>query len=184
MYPKYRLYFTLLNGEGALGDIEQAEENMLSVLKEELFYLSLQQIFVTILSIVVIGEILPYLNLGFTSVMIGLFRILCVGYGLYAIGNALMLFLLYFSNYKSALITAASFLVMNTVGTWYTIVALPEVYYGFGFLAAGVTIYLLALVFLAAHSKHIDHFVFSTQPIFFVQKRGLLTRLARKLDQS
>ena len=182
VYPKYRLYFALLNGEGILSDIEKAEEEMLAVLKEELFYTSIQQIIVTILAIVVIGEILPYLNLGFTSVMIGLFRILCVGYGLFAIGNSLMLFLLYFSNYTGALLSAVSFLVVNTIGTLYT-VTLSEVYYGFGFLAAGFIIYLFSLILISSHAKHIDHFVFSTQPIFFMEKKGILTRLARKLDE-
>jgi len=181
VYKKYRLYFTLLNGKSPLRDIKKVEEEMLSVLKEELFYLSLQQIFVTIISIVVIGEILPYLNLGFTSIMIGLFRVLCVGYGLYAIGNCLMIFLLYFSNYKSALIASIFFLTVNIIGTLYT-VSLPEVFYGFGFVAAGAAFYLSSLILLSSHSNHIIHFIFSTQTVFFVEKKGILTRLARKLD--
>jgi uncharacterized membrane protein len=182
VYPRYRRYFSLLNGEGSLIDIEKAHDEMLDVLKQELFYLGLQQIIVTIIAIVVIGEILPYFNLGFTTVMIGLFRILCIGYGLFAIGNCIMLFLLYFSQYRDALITSLAFLLLNTVGTLVTI-TLPEIYYGFGFVAAGLGIYSVSLLLLATYTKRIDYHIFSTQPIFFVEKRGLLTRLARRLDE-
>ena len=183
VYPKYRRYFKLLNGEGALSDIRKAYDEMLTVLKQELLYLSLQQILVTIISIVVIGELLHYLNLGFTSVMIGLFRILCIGYGLYAISNALVLFLLYFSSYRYALFATLTFLVVNTFGTIYTI-TLPEVYYGFGIVAAGILMYIVSLIFLASYTKRIDYYIFSTQPIFFVEKQGLLTRIARRLDKA
>ncbi len=183
VYPKYRLYFTLLNGEGALSDVQKAEDEMLSVLKEELFFLSLRQIIFTIVSIVIIGEVIPYLQLGYTSVMIGLFRVLCVGYGLYAIGNSLMLFLLYFSNYGSALIASFAFVLINTIGTIYTI-TLSEVYYGFGFVAAGAAFYLLSLLYLNRHTKHVDHFIFSTQPIFFLEKQGILKQLVQRLEKN
>jgi uncharacterized membrane protein len=181
VYPRYRRYFNLLNGEGSLSDIEKAHDEMLDVLKQELLYLSLQQIIVTILSIVVIGEVLLYLNLGFTSVMIGLFRVLCIGYGLFAIGNTMMLFLLYFSQYKDAFFTALSFLLVNTVGTIVTI-GLPEIYYGFGFVASGIAMYLVSLILLSVYSRRVDYHIFSTQPIFFVEKRGILTHIARRLD--
>ncbi|MCB2178352.1 exopolysaccharide Pel transporter PelG [bacterium] len=181
VYLKYRIYFGLLNGEGALSDIQKAYDNLMDVLEQQLFYLSLQQVIVTILSIVVIGETLLYLNLGFTSVMIGLFRVLCVGYGLFAIGNSFIMFLLYFTNYRGALLTAVFFLFVNTVGTVITM-RLPEVYYGFGFVAAGLVTYLAAYYFLTSYSKKLDYYVFSTQPIFFVEKNGWLTRIAEKFD--
>jgi uncharacterized membrane protein len=113
--------------------------------------------------------------------MIGLFRILCIGYGLFAIGNSIMLFLLYFSQYRDAWITSFIFLLVNTLGTIYTI-TLPEIFYGFGFVAAGLAMYLVSLILLSSYTKRIDYHIFSTQPIFFVEKMGLLTRLARKLD--
>jgi len=182
VYPRYRRYFNLLNGEGTLRDIEKAHDEMLDVLKQELFYLALQQIIVTIIAIVLIGEILPYLNLGFTSVMIGLFRILCIGYGSFAIGNSIMLFLLYFSQYRDALVTSFAFLLMNTAGTLFTI-TLHDVYYGFGFVAAGLTMYIVSLLFLSSYTKRIDYYIFSTQPIFFIEKMGILSRLVHRLDE-
>jgi len=182
-YEKYRIYFSLLNGDGSLSNIEKAYTEMLSTLKRELFYLALQQIFVSIIAIVVIGEILVYLNLGFTSVMIGLFRVLCVGYGLYAIGNSFMLFLLYFSSNRDALISVAVFLILNIVGTLY-VITLPEVYYGFGFVAAGLGFYMVSWYLLMAYTKRLDYHTFTKQPVFFVERKGLFRRWVRNLERA
>ena len=182
-YAKYRMYFSLLNGDGSLSNVERGYEDMLLVLKQELFYLAVQQVFVTIIAVVVIGEFLNYFGLGFNSVMIGLFRILCVGYGLFAIGNSLMLFLLYFSDNFGAFISVSAFVLVNAVGTLY-VITLPEVFYGFGFLAGTLALYIVALARLAYYTKRLDFFIFSKQPIFFTNKTGVFTSLARKFDSS
>ena len=90
---------------------------MMAVLKQELFYLAIQQALVTLFSIVMISEVLMYVGLGFTSNMVGMFRVLCVGYALFAIGNSIMLFLMYFSNNNDALIATFTLLVFNILGT-------------------------------------------------------------------
>jgi len=180
-YPKYRRYFGLLNGEGSLSDIEKAYEDMMTVLKQELFYLAIQQIFVTLFAIVVIGEVLVYFRLGFTSIMIGVFRVLCAGYGLFAIGNSLMLFLLYFASNRDALIAVTPLLILNVLGTWYTL-SLPEIYYGFGFVLASAVFYVVALQRLFAYTKRLDYFIFTKQPVFFARKKSLFTTIVRKLE--
>lgn len=180
-YPSYRRYFGLLNGDGSLSSIEKAYEEMMTVLKQELFYLAIRQVIVTILAVVMISEFLVYVGLGFTSNMIGIFRVLCVGYGLYAIGNSLMLFLLYFASNTDALWAAAALLVFNFLGTLYTL-TLPEVYYGFGFVIASAAFYLVALQRLYSYTARLDFHIFTRQPVFFAQKKGLLTRLIRKLE--
>lgn len=182
-YPKYRLYFSLLNGDGSLTNIEKAYDDMLDVLKQEIFYLAIQQIFITLFSITLVGELLSYLKLGFTASMIEMFRVLCVGYGIYAIGNVLMLFLLYFSSNKDALWAVSSFFVVNTVVTLYTI-TLSQAYYGFGFVLAGIALYLVALRLLFSYTDRLDYYIFTKQPVFFVQKKSFLTRLADRLDAS
>jgi uncharacterized membrane protein len=113
--------------------------------------------------------------------MIGIFRVLSVGYGLYAVGNSLTLFLLYFASHTDALWAAASLLVVNFLATLYTL-SLPEVYYGFGFVVANVVFYLVALQRLFAYTARLDFHIFTKQPVFFVQKRGWFTRLVRKLE--
>jgi uncharacterized membrane protein len=180
-YEKYRIYFNLLNGDGSLGNVEKTYEEMMTTLKRELLFLALQQIFVTIIAIVVIGEILVYLNLGFTSVMIGLFRVLCVGYGMFAIGNSFMLFLLYFSSNRDALLAVVTFLVLNVVGTLY-VITLPEVYYGFGLVLAGLGFYIVGWSRLLAYTNRLDYHTFTKQPVFFVERRGLFRSLVQKLE--
>lgn len=180
-YPKYRLYFSLLNGDGSLSNIDKAYQDMLDVLKQEVFYLAIQQVFVTLFAITLFGELLSYLKLGFTASMIEMFRVLCVGYGIYAIGNVLVLFLLYFSNNTDALWATAVFFVFNTIGTLYTI-SLPQAYYGFGFVAAGIILYIVALRFLFSYTDRLDYYIFTKQPVFFIQKKSFFTRLADRLD--
>ncbi len=180
-YSKYRLYFSLLNEGGSLSDIDKAKQEMAVVLKQELFYLAEIQMAVEIIIIAVAGTILPRLNLGFTPPMIGLFRVLCVGYGLYAMGNAMLLFLLYLSNYRDAMLASMVLLVVNTVGTGITI-TLPQYFYGFGFVLAGLCFFLAAWVRLAASINRLDYEIFCKQPLFLRPKKGPLTRLAQRLD--
>ena len=177
-YPTYKRYFSLLNGDGSLSSVEKAYQEMMTVLKQELFYLAIRQVIVTIFAVIMIGELLVYFGLGFTSNMIGMFRVLSVGYGLYAIGNSLMLFLLYFSSNRDAFWAAATLLVLNFVGTFWTL-ALPDVYYGFGFLVASAAFYLVGLQRLFSYTAHLDFHVFTGQPVFFHQKKGWFARLVR-----
>ena len=180
-YPKYRLYFSLLNGDGALINIERAYNEMLDVLKQEIFYLAIRQIFITLLSVTLLGELIAYLKLGFSTSMIEVFRVLCVGYGIFAIGNCLLLFLLYFSSNTDALWSVVAFFITNTAATYYTIL-LPQTYYGFGFVVAGVVLYLVALRQLYSYTDRLDYYIFTKQPVFFVQKKGFLTNLVEKLE--
>lgn len=180
-YPKYHLYFNLLNGDGSLLNIEKAYDEMLDVLKQEIFYLAIQQIFISLIAVTLFGELIAYLKLGFSGSMIEVFRVLCVGYGIFAIGNSLLLFLLYFSSNRDALLASAMFFVANTALTFYTI-SLPQTYYGFGFIVASIILYLVALRRLYSYTDRLDYHIFTEQPVFFVQKRSILTNLIQKLD--
>ena len=111
-----------------------------------------------------------------------MFRVLCVVYWLYAIGNCLMLFLLYFASNTDALWAAAALLIFNIVGTLYTF-NLPEVFYGFGFVVACTVYYLVGLQRLYSITKRLDYHILTKQPVFFIKKQGLLTRLVQKLEE-
>lgn len=182
-YARYRLYFSLLNEGGTLGDIRKVYSEMLTVIKHELFYLAQRQMFVTVIAIVVIAEVIDNLGLGFTTIMVGLFRVLCVGYALFAIGNSVMLILLYFADYSGAVWAAFTFCLINTVGTLYTI-TLPENFYGFGLLFAGLGMTIVALLRLSSYVRRLEYHVLSKQPIFVEKKVGLLTRLARRIEST
>lgn len=90
-YPRYRDYYSLFNDGGVVGDIVVAEEEMLSTLNSELRFCALKQLFVTAAVISLETTVLSALPLGFNNLMHGYFRTLCVGYGLYAVGNTVML---------------------------------------------------------------------------------------------
>ena len=75
---------------------------------------------------------LGYLPLGFNDLMHGCLRTLCAGYGLYAVGNTVLLILLYFTDYQGALGAAAAFAVLAGGGTALSL-RLDPAFYGFGF---------------------------------------------------
>ncbi len=140
-YPKYRNYYSLFNDGGEpLRILWQAGTEMLDVLNRELKYTALKQLLTTALAISVGASLLKYLPLGFNDLMYGYFRTLCVGYGIYAVANTMLLLFLYFTDYRGALAASVIFAVGTSV---FTVISLfyPQVYYGFGFLAGCVLFY-------------------------------------------
>jgi len=180
-YPKYKLYFSLLNEGGSLKDIEKAKDEMLTILKQELLYLSMRQIFVTVISIVMISEILTLVGIGFTTTMIGLFRVLCVGYAFYAIGNTILLYLLYFAADTATLFPALTLFIVNTVGTYFTL-SQPTNYYGFGFVAAAFAMLVIGWWKLVSFTQHLEYHVFCRQPVFIQPNRGLFFKIVLMLE--
>lgn len=181
-YERYRIYFSLLNESGSLGDIENAYKALITVIKQELFNLAQMQIFITVIAVVVVGEMLKTIGLGFTLNTIGVFRVLCIGYGLYAIGNSLCLFQMYVVNYRGALITTLSLALVNILATSATLF-LPQNYYGFGFLLAGAAMYLAGWIQLSSFMRRLDYHVFSKQPVYDTEKPNLLARSIAWLDR-
>ena len=180
-YPRYRSYYALLNDGGTVKDIVVAEREMLSVLERELYYTALKQLFVTAAVISLEKTLLNMLPLGFNDAMHGYFRVLCVGYALYAVGNTIMLILLYFTDYRGAVWCAASFAclaTMLTVAGQFANVALM----GFGFLIGAAVFLLLAVFRLAAFTDNLPYRVLGSQPIVAQEKRGWFTRLGESLE--
>lgn len=181
-YPKYRRYNSLYSDKGTGRDIVQAEREMLRVLKTELFYTALKQLLFSALAIALGGYVLDALPLGFNELMKGYFRTLCVAYGLYAIGNMLMLILLYFVDYRGAFWTTAVF-AAGTVG--FSIVSLffPAVYYGFGFLAAAMLFVLAGAARLNYYTKRLPYYILCVQPLVRDDAPGPHQRAAKRLER-
>ena len=76
--------------------------------------------------------------------MHGYFRTLCVGYGLYAVGNTILMILLYFTDYGGAVAAAAVFAV-SASGLTALSMAFDPAFYGFGFLIGAALFYLVTL---------------------------------------
>ena len=181
-YPKYRNHYSLYNDKGTIRDIMQAEKEMLGTLKTEIFYTALKQLLFTAVCIAAGGFLLDVLPLGFNEVMRGYFRTLCVAYGLYAIGNMLMLILLYFTDYKGALFATGVF-AGGTI--FFTLISLlfPSVYYGFGFLLASMIFVLVCAVRLDYFTKRLPYYILAVQPLVAEDRTGKFTRLGAFLEE-
>ena len=181
-YPKYRNHYSLYNDKGTIKDILQSEKEMLDTLKTEIFYTSLKQLLFTAACIALGGYLLDLLPLGFNEIMRGYFRTLCVAYGLYAIGNMLMLILLYFTDYKGACVTTAIFAISTIV---FTIVSLlfSNVYYGFGFLIAAMVFVIVTALRLDYFTKKLPYYILSVQPLVAEDRSGFFARLGVFLEE-
>ena len=181
-YPKYRAYYALLNDGGTVKDIVVAEREMLAVLNRELYYTALKQLFVTAAVISLEKMVLGVLPLGFNDGMHGYFRVLCVGYALYAVGNTVLMILLYFTDYFGAVCCAAIFAGSATVSTVIS-QFVPVTLMGFGFLLGASTFLLAAVVRLAVFTDNLPYRVLGAQPIVATEKRGWFTKLGEALDE-
>lgn len=181
-YPKYRNHYSLYNDKGTIADILQSEKEMLGTLKTEVFYTSLKQLLFTAACIALGGYLLDLLPLGFNEMMRGYFRTLCVAYGLYAIGNMLMLILLYFTDYKGACITTALFAASTIV---LTVISLQfsNVYYGFGFLVAAMIFVVATALRLDYFTKRLSYYILSVQPLVSEDRSGAFARLGVFLEK-
>lgn len=181
-YPKYRNYYSLFNDRGTIKDIMQAGTEMLDVLNRELKYTALKQLLTTALAISVGESFLKYLPLGFNDLMYGYFRTLCVGYGIYAVANTMLLLLLYFTDYKGALAASVIFAAGTSV---FTVISLfgSQVYYGFGFLAGCVLFYFIVMIRLDRYTRRLPYYILSVQPVVAEDKSGVFTRIGCFLDE-
>lgn len=180
-YPKYRNHYSLYNDKGTIGNIKQAEREMIGTLRTELFYTALKQFLFTTAIVALGGYLLDMLPLGFNEVMRGYFRTLCVAYGICAIGNMLMLILLYFADYKGAFITTAIFAAADVI---FTVVSLffPNLYYGFGFLAASLVFAVATAIRLDYFTKRLPYYILAVQPLVQKKKLGFCSKIGNFLE--
>ncbi len=163
-YPKYRNYNSLYSSKGTCRDIIQAEKEMLKVLKNETFYTALKQLLFTAFAIAAGGYVLDLMPLGFNEMMKGYFRTLCVAYGLYAVGNMMMLLLLYFADYRGVLWACGAFACGSAV---FSVISLyfPPVYYGFGFLLASLLFSVIVVLRLDYYTRRLPYYMLCIQPV-------------------
>lgn len=180
-YPEYKNYFALFNEKGTISDIENAEKSMIGVLRDEFSYLAQKQVFTTILFVVLGSVLLPKLPFGFNDDMLGIFRILCAGYALYAIGNSAMLILLYFADNKDAFDTTLIFM-LATVGFSLLCLLLPTTFYGVGFFAGSAVYCAAVFIRLEKYIAKLKYHVLAEQPLMAAETDGFFARIADRLD--
>ena len=184
-YPEYRQYYSLYNDGGSINDIEAAEDRMVSVLSRELVYCGSRQIISTILFVVFGGFIMSILPLGMMDLGKGIFRTLCVGYGLYAIANAMMLILLYFEDYIGSVAATGAFaLVANAVTIWQAVYD-KTAYFGTGFMAGAVVYFAIAIVRLEWSTRRLPYLLLGRQAAAAGAGtgEGIFTRLENRLTR-
>ena len=180
-YPKYRNYYSLFNDEGSIRDLKQAEHEMLEVLDNELRFTALKQIFATAVAISIGGIVLSYLPLGFNDLMEGYFRTLCVGYGIYAVANTMLLILLYFTDYQGGLVASALFALVSSAATVISLF-FSKVYFGFGFILGCAVFFLAVYIRLEQFTRRLPYYILSRQPLVEEDKLGVFTKLGYFLD--
>lgn len=181
-YPKYRNHYSLYNDKGTIGDIKQSEKEMIKTLKTEILYTSIKQLLFTAACIALGGYLLDMLPLGFNEIMRGYFRTLCVGYGLYAIGNMIMLILLYFTDYKGALVSTAVFAGLTVILTLVSL-RFSYIFYGFGFIIAAMVFVMIATLRLEYFLRRLPFYILSMQPLVYEDRSGKFTRLGIYLEK-
>ena len=182
-YPKYRNYYGLFNDKGSILDIEQAEKEMLSVARKELTFGAYKQLIATILFVVFGSGILQALPLGFNDTSIGIYRLLCVGYGLYAVANTLMLILLYFADNKGALMASGVFATVSVAATIVSILFWDIPFFGIGFGIGSVCFYLASWIRLEWYTKKLPYFLLSKQAVLPDERRKVFGRLCDWLEK-
>lgn len=176
-YPEYRQYYSLYNDGGSINDIEAAEDRMVEVLGRELVYCGYRQIISTILFVVFGGFIMDILPLGMMDLGKGIFRTLCVGYGLYAIANAMMLILLYFEDYVGSVTATGAFaLAANALTIWQAVHG-DTAYFGAGFMAGAIVYFVIALVRLEWSTRRLPYLLLGRQAAASATGAGFFTRL-------
>ena len=181
-YPSYRNYYSLFNDNGSIRDIEQAETEMLTILKQELTFSGHKQLISTILFVVFGSYLLEWLSLGFTDTSIGIFRFLCTGYGIYAISNSIMLILLYFEDYTGALLGTMAFAAVSVVATILQILFGSVNFFGLGFLLGGIVFYFIVWLRLEWYTRRLPYFLLCRKAFVPNMEKGFFARLCDRLD--
>lgn len=181
-YPKYSVYFGLFNNGGTLVDIERAEEDMIHTLEKELGYTFSKQFFASVVFIVGGTLLIPKLPFGFNEEMLGIYRVLCVGYAFYAAGNCMMLMTLYFSDNFGAFLDTLVYAVSSIAGTLVFMKGDTR-YYGFGFLIAGVIFASVSFIRLFCYINKLEFHVISKQPFTDIEISGFGSYISEKMEK-
>ncbi len=181
-YPKYRNYYSLFNDNGSIRDIEQANTEMISVLRRELTYAGHKQFLCTILFVVIGTFVMQRTDFGFSDLAVSIFRFLCAGYGIYAISNSIMLILLYFEDYTGAFLGTLFFAVVSVAATIYSILFVPTNFYGLGFVIGGLCFYFIVWLRLEWYVRRLPYFLLCRQAVVPGLDRGPFVWLCDRLD--
>lgn len=177
-FKKYKRYFNTILYGGRLEDIKIARKGMIKILFRELSYILEVQLFAAIIAVIFLINLLKLA--GMDSNMIGIFQVLCFGYCFFGLMRCIIIVLLYFDDRIGATVTSITFALLSIAGTYKTLNCGID-FYGLGFAGSAIIASIYAIIRLFTLVKNLEYNVFCKQPLFFVEKRGIFTKIAEKI---
>lgn len=159
-YPKFRLYYDYILGQGTISDIDRSRKDMEQVLVTELAKLMGIQLAFSIFAVACGVQFLPYI--GFTAQQVDTFNILVMAFYAYVMISVVLL-LLYFDDRRGALAVSAVFLSLNII---FSFLLWEEQYQGLSLFAASFPALIAALWRLMHRIRTLHYVTFSAQPLF------------------
>jgi len=174
-YEKFLNYYKNILDEGTYESIQQAKQRMQKVIVHKTGFLAEIQLLFTTLSIALGILFLP--KIGFSMEQIDLFIVLSIAYFFFIMMFLLLHILMYFDDRKGILVISASFVVLNAILTYITMVLNLH---GMGmFMASFIG---LCLTFFRLHyiAENIDYFTFCPQPLMTIGSKMKLGETLKK----
>ena len=179
-FKKYKSYYQSILRDGNYHEITAARKEMSSVLVQEISYIMEMQLVFSIISIILGRKLLP--SVGLIGLSIDIYSILVLGCYVFVMMFVIALLMLYFDDRKGALATVAIFLVTNIILTRVTL-QMGESYFGVGFFLSSLVSLIIGISRLAYFIKNINYYTFCSQPILYVEKSGVFTKLSKMLEK-
>lgn len=181
-FGAYDRYYTLYREGGTLRDLRGAWREMVRVTRAELHACFVRQGVCTLLFFSLGPLVLRLVVPGITELSCDIFMTLCVGYGLYAMGNCMLLLLLYFEDYDGALLATIPFAALSGVLTLAENLLGLSTFSGFSFVLAAIALFVLAWLRLDWCLDHLDYLLLGRQPLVDAPGVGPLARHARRIE--
>lgn len=164
-YPYYKKYFTLLNNNGSYGVLQEIKKNMIVTLRRQLNQLITIQVVITLIATVILSKLLYLMNIGMSQSMLGVYRLLCIGYCLMAIGNAIVLVIIYFADYKSSMKVSRVFFIVTVLSSFISIY-MPYYFYGVGIIIGSLVMCLMSIKYLENLLDNLEYFILSEKGLY------------------
>lgn len=179
-FPIYKRYYALLILNGNLVDIEIEKKKMISVLKEEIYYIMELQFFVSF-SVALLSKVI-FLKYGMDLYLLDLFRVMIFAAYCTIFISVYITIFLYFDSRKEALIVSVVFFILSTVLSIATTL-LGDEYIGLGFFISAFLSLILSEVVLDKIVQDLNYITFYKQNFSFNIEAPFIEKLEKILNR-
>lgn len=179
-FEKYSAYYNSLNVGETYDVVNENQEEMLFVMWKDILHCAVIQLLFTILMQSAGLSIITLLQPGFTSQMKNYFTILCVGYSIYATGNLLMMYSMYFTDYDGVLFDSIIFAVTTSMMTLITVFLGQTSNYGIGFVIGSFCYLICSYIRLRMYTRNLNYEVLALKPFYTAPVVRKEIRIKRK----